>query len=84
MVNFDRRESDLTSLSPPEQHGLTEKGLVFAADADVIAHQATDQQARSEFWWWLLLIVLGMLVFEVVMTRRLVQGGHILVEPEAV
>jgi hypothetical protein len=28
------------------------------------------------------LIVFGMLVFEVVMTRRLVQGGHVLVEPE--
>ncbi|MFO1006728.1 MAG: VWA domain-containing protein [Planctomycetaceae bacterium] len=83
-VNFDRRESDLSQLSPPEQQGLTEKGLAFAADVDVIARNATDQQARSEFWWWLMLIVLGMLVFEVVMTRRLVQGGHILVEPEAV
>ena len=54
-----------------------------AADVDVIARNATDQQARSEFWWWLMLVVLGMLVFEVVMTRRLVQGGHILIEPEA-
>ena len=34
-------------------------------------------------WWWLLLIVLGMLVFEVVMTRRLVQGGHVLLDPVA-
>jgi len=83
-VNFDRRESDLSQLSPPEQQGLTEKGLAFAADVDVIARNATDRQARSEFWWWLMLIVLGMLVFEVVMTRRLVQGGHILVEPEAI
>ncbi len=84
VVNFDRRESDLISLSPPEQQGLTEKGLAFATDADAIARNAIDQKARSEFWWWFMLIVLGMLVFEVVMTRRLVQGGHILVEPEAV
>ena len=83
VVNFDRRESDLTALSPPEQQGLADKGLTFTTDAEAVAKQATDQTARSEFWWWLLLIVLGMLVFEVVMTRRLVQGGHILVEPAA-
>ena len=84
VVNFDRRESDLASLSPPEQQGLTEKGLAFAADVGTIEKNATDQQSRAEFWRWLMLIVLGMLVFEVVMTRRLVQGGHILVDPEAV
>jgi len=83
VVNFDRRESDLTALSPPEQQGLTDQGLTFTTDAESIAKNATDQKARSEFWWWLLLIVLGMLVFEVVMTRRLVQGGHTLVEPAA-
>ena len=81
VVNFDRKESDLTPLSPPEQEGLTSKGLAFTTDVETIAKQATNKTARSEFWWWLLLIVLGMLVFEVVMTRRLVQGGHMVVEP---
>lgn len=81
VVNFDRKESDLSALTPLESQGLTDKGLVFTTDAEAVAKNATDQQARSEFWWWLLLIVLGMLVFEVVMTRRLVQGGHVLVEP---
>ncbi len=83
VVNFDRKESDLSALTPPEEQGLADKGVAFATDAAVIARNATDQQARSEFWWWLLLIVLGMLVFEVVMTRRLVQGGHVLIEPDA-
>lgn len=81
VVNFDRAESDLTPLSPPEVEGLTGKGLVFTADAESVAKNATDQTARSEFWWWLLVIVLGMLVFEVIMTRRLVQGGHVLLDP---
>ncbi len=83
VVNFDHRESDLSPLSPPEEQGLTDKGLKFTTDAESIAKNATDQTARSEFWWWLLLIVLGMLVFEVVMTRRLVQGGHVLIDPVA-
>lgn len=82
VVNFDRRESELTTLTPAEEQGLFAKGLVLAVDAQAVAHHANDQSARSEFWWWLMLIVLGLLVFEVVMTRRLVQGGHILVEPE--
>ncbi len=80
VVNFDRAESDLTPLSPPEVEVLTKRELVFTADAESVAKNATDQKARSEFWWWLLLIVLGMLVFEVVMTRRLVQGGHVLLD----
>ena len=32
--------------------------------------------SRAEFWYLLMLLFLGILVFEVVMTRRLVQGGH--------
>lgn len=82
VVNFDRMESQLTPLSPPEVEGLTKKGLKVTEDPEAVARDATDNQSRSEFWWWLLLIVFGMLVFEVVMTRRLVQGGHVLVEPE--
>jgi hypothetical protein len=82
VVNFDRKESQLTPLSPPEVEGLTKKGLKVTEDPEAVARDATDNQSRSEFWWWLLLIVFGMLVFEVVMTRRLVQGGHVLVEPE--
>lgn len=80
-VNFDRRESELARLTPPEQEGLVKKGLVFTVDPADIEKGAIDNQAPSEFWWWLLLIVIGLLVFEVVMTRRLVQGGHILIEP---
>jgi hypothetical protein len=82
VVNFDRKESQLTPLSPPEVEGLTKKGLKVTEDPEAVARDATDNQSRSEFWWWLLLVVFGMLVFEVVMTRRLVQGGHVLVEPE--
>ncbi len=83
VVNFDRHESDLTRLSPPDQQGLIDKGLTFTTDPADVEKNATDNQARSEFWWWLLLIVVGLLVFEVVMTRRLVQGGHVLIEPLA-
>ena len=83
VVNFDRGESDLSPLTPPEEQGLTNKKIQFIADAEAVAKNATDQTAPSEFWWWLLLIVLGLLVFEVVMTRRLVQGGHVLLDPVA-
>ena len=37
---------------------------------------------RSELWWIILLGVLGLLVFEVAMTRRLVRSGHEFVDPE--
>ena len=33
-------------------------------------------------WWWLMFGVLALLAFEVLMTRRLVQGGHELIDAE--
>ena len=37
---------------------------------DVLAHEA-DPQTQIEFWWLVLLLVIGLLAFEVWMTRRI-------------
>ncbi|MEZ6065586.1 MAG: VWA domain-containing protein [Planctomycetaceae bacterium] len=81
VVNFDRNESDLTSLTEPEVNALTQDGLIRAVDSleELVALQA-DDAPKKEVWAMLLFVVLGLLSFEVFMTRRLVQRGHGLVD----
>ena len=77
VVNFDRNESDLTALDAAEREQLaTDDRLQFVGTVKEFATATLTETSRTETWWWLLLAILGMLVFEVVMTRRLVQGGH--------
>ena len=84
VVNFDRRESDLTPLSNAEIAELTKaQRMTTAANPDDLRRRMFRGESRTEFWYVLLLIFLGMLVFEVVMTRRLVRGGRALVTPVA-
>ncbi|MDB5389439.1 MAG: hypothetical protein JWM11_5085 [Planctomycetaceae bacterium] len=81
VVNFDRRESDLTILSP-EQRKLLEAQdrLKIIADLSELRKAMFSNNTKSEFWQFLLLAVMGMLVVEVWLTRRLVQGGHALLD----
>jgi hypothetical protein len=77
VVNFDRSESDLAALEEADRQRLTAEGrLQFVKTVEDFETATLTDASRTEMWWWLLLAILGMLVFEVVMTRRLVQGGH--------
>ena len=77
VVNFDRRESDLTVLTAEQKKSL-EAGdrLKLIGDLDELRRAMFSNQAKSEFWQFMLLVVLALLVVEVWLTRRLVQGGH--------
>ena len=81
VVNFDRGESDLAPLErgdkivlakakPPEQR------MSFVKTQQELKEQMFSDNSSMEFWKFLLFIFLGILVFELVMTRRLVKGGH--------
>lgn len=77
VVNFDRRESDLTPLPPPVQQQLAgDDRIRFIDSLEELQASRLAESAPSELWRWLLLLVLGILVGEVLLTRRLVQGGH--------
>lgn len=77
VVNFDRSESDLAPLEEADRQRLTADGrMQFVNTVEEFENATLTDASRTEMWWWLLLAILGMLVFEVVMTRRLVQGGH--------
>ena len=81
VVDFDRTESDLTTLSADEKKVLAGDGRIQFVEttAEVRAAAAVDAP-HSEIWRLLMLVVLGSLVFEVYMTRRMVQGGHAIID----
>jgi len=77
VVNFDRSESDLEAVTDErwgeitgeeKLHRIDEPGEIFTA--------MKSDSARIEIWQFLLFVFLAILVGEVLMTRRLVQGGH--------
>lgn len=83
VVNFDRRESDLTVLTAEQRKLLEAKDrLKIVADLGELRRAMFANNSKSEFWQFLLLIVLGMLVVEVWLTRRLVQGGHAILDED--
>src|SRR5690606_30442791 len=83
VVNADRGESDLTPLDDIQRNSLTrDDRLAFIATHAELQKQLLTDTSRAEFWHLLLLLFLAILVAEVVMTRRLVQGGHEAVDPE--
>lgn len=77
VVNFDRSESDLEPLSDESWTELTGTGRLRRIDepAELFSALKSDS-ARVEIWQLLLFVFLAILVGEVLMTRRLVQGGH--------
>ena len=83
VVNFDRRESDLTTLTREQRDLLQGKDrLKIVTSLDELRTQMFANNTKAEFWQLMLLVMLGMLVIEVWLTRRLVQGGHALLDDE--
>jgi hypothetical protein len=81
VVNFDRSESDLTPLTEERWAELTDENRLHQIETpeELFASLETDA-ARVELWHLLLLAFLAILIGEVFMTRRLVQGGHVFVD----
>ncbi|WP_437225898.1 BatA domain-containing protein [Planctomicrobium sp. SH661] len=77
VVDDDHRESNLASLTEQDWATLTSDGRMQRVKTmrDINA-AAAGQGPRVELWWVLLLLVLAMLICEVALTRRMVQGGH--------
>jgi hypothetical protein len=81
VVHTDRQESDLTPLSPQDRKRLAENNRIrFVTSVEEVLTGMADDVAPTELWRVLLLAVLAILVAEVLMTRRLVQGGHEVVD----
>ena len=77
VANFDRGESDLTPLSDADRKLLGDnERLAFIKNATEMQREESVDENPTEFWHLLILAFLGILVGEVFMTRRLVQGGH--------
>ncbi len=77
VVDFDRDEADLTPLTAEERQQLSvDHGISFAVSADAFENEWRTAVSRTELWPLLLLIVLGLLNLEIWLTRRLVRGGH--------
>lgn len=78
VVNFDRQESDLAPLSDEAWRDLTSENRLSALQTPTeLFESLKSDNARVELWHLLLLVFLAILVGEVLMTRRLVQGGHV-------
>ncbi|VAX41189.1 hypothetical protein MNBD_PLANCTO02-2860 [hydrothermal vent metagenome] len=81
VLNYDHKESNFTPLSDVEKETLSENGnLQFIQTQKQLQEEWLTDQSRAEFWHILLLLFLVILVAEVYMTRRLVQGGHAVVD----
>lgn len=77
VVNFDRSESDLTPLTEAKQKNLSDDyHLTFFKTLDELKQAMFSDVSETEFWRVLLLIFLLLMVGELFLTRRLVQGGH--------
>jgi hypothetical protein len=77
VVDYDRGESDLAPLDAAQQAALISKGrMQFVKTLDELERDMYADDARAEFWYLMLLLILGLLTFELVMTRWLVRGSH--------
>ncbi len=77
VVNADRAESNLTPLTDEQIATITaDNRMQFIRESREIRLAASKELPRHELWQLLLLAFLGLLIFEVLMTRRLVKGGH--------
>lgn len=81
VVNFDRSESELAPLSDEQWAELTDENRLHRIETpEELFDSLETDSSRIELWHLLLLAFLAILIGEVVMTRRLVQGGHVFVE----
>jgi hypothetical protein len=73
-VGIDRRELDDASLTEADYAWLTNRGLVEKRiDTPELASTLGGESQAVELWKWLGVGVLALLVFETVMTRRMVR-----------
>ncbi len=81
VMNYNHDEANIVPLSELDIEALTKNGrMEFIQTQKELQDEWLTDESRSEFWHILLLVFLGILVAEVYMTRRLVQGGHAVVE----
>lgn len=73
-VNIDRRELDPATLGEADYAWLKDRGFVQATiqPEEVAAALGGGSSGGAELWRWLALGVLGLLVFETLMTRKMV------------
>lgn len=77
VVNADRQESNLAPLTPAELEQLALEGRFRIVDSvERLVELQAEDAPRAELWAALLCFVLGLLVCEIFLTRRLVQRGH--------
>jgi hypothetical protein len=76
-VNFDRSESNLTTLIEAQRAVLSgEDRMKFVAGLPDLRDNMFTESARAEIWWLLLYAFLGSLIIETWMTRRMVRGAY--------
>ena len=81
VVNFDRAESELTPLDDEHWAELTDENRLRRIETPEEFFESLEtESSRIELWHLLLLAFLAILIGEVFMTRRLVQGGHVFVD----
>lgn len=81
VVNFDRSESELTPLTDELWAELTDEERLHRIETpDELFESLETAASRIELWHLLLLAFVAILIGEVFMTRRLVQGGHVFVD----
>ena len=84
VVNFDRGERDLTPLSVTGIEELSADGrITFVDSPDDLETQLLTDDSRTELWQLLVVLVFALLCLEIWMTRRLVQGGHAVLDAAA-
>jgi hypothetical protein len=85
VVEFDRGESDLKPLDDAARKQLAGEGrLKFVPNLDELTTEFYTDGPKSEIWRVLMALLLAFLVGELLLTRRLVHGGHerTVAEPE--
>ena len=77
VVTASPGESNLARLEEATRGQLTRGGRIdFVANHDELQEAIGESAPRTEFWHLVLLLLLGLLLGEVVMTRRMVRGGY--------
>lgn len=81
VVNADRAESNLAPLTDEQLASITaDERLQFIREGREIQAAASNELPRHELWQLLFLAFLALLVGEVLLTRKLVRGGHVSAE----
>ena len=76
-------EQAMTVLTKEQRATLQGKDrLKIVSSLDELRKQMFANNTKAEFWQLMLLVMLGMLVIEVWLTRRLVQGGHAILDDD--